>query len=240
MAGHSQFKNIMHRKGAQDKKRARLFTKILREITAAVRNGLPDPEANPRLRAAVHAARHANIPKERIDHAIHKYSSQEGKAAFEEIRYEAHAKHGVALMIDILTDNRNRTAAEIRVILHRHGASLGESGSASYLFHKRGVIVYDVSSLNYATLFEQAVNLGAEDYNLHDGDCEISCSVDNFHHLKDELEKSFGPAKLSVVTWDPISPISLNETDAEEIHKLIEELEEHEDVQEVVTNLAAS
>ena len=163
MAGHSQFKNIMYRKGAQDAKRARAFTKLIRELTVAARAGLPDPAANPRLRSAVIAARTANMPKDTIERAIKRGAGAEGIEQFEEIRYEGYGPGGVALIVEALTDNRNRTASEVRAAFGRHGGTLGESGSVSFMFERVGLVQYPPEAASAEAMFEAALEAGAED-----------------------------------------------------------------------------
>src|ERR1700682_6071033 len=162
MAGHSQFKNIMHRKGAQDKKRAKVFTKIIRELTTAARSGLPDPNSNPRLRAAITAAKQANMPKDTVDRAIKRGSGAEGGEAYDEVRYEGYGPGGVAVIVEALTDNRNRTASEVRAAFAKASGALGETNSVSFLFSKIGSIVYPAKTGTSDALFEAAVEAGAE------------------------------------------------------------------------------
>ena len=163
MAGHSQFKNIMYRKGAQDKKRAKVFTKIIRELTTAARTGLPDPAANPRLRAAVLAARQANMPKDTVDRAIRRGAGGEADAAYDEVRYEGYGPGGIAVIVEALTDNRNRTASDVRAAFTKAGGALGETNSVSFLFDRVGEIVYPAAAAGADAMFEAAIEAGAED-----------------------------------------------------------------------------
>src|SRR5579862_5038596 len=163
MSGHSQFKNIMYRKGAQDKKRGKVFTKIIRELTTAARSGLPDPDANPRLRAAVLAARQANMPKDTVERAIKRGAGGEGGEAYEEVRYEGYGPGGVAVIIQALTDNRNRTASEVRAAFTKFSGALGETGSVSFMFDYAGVITYPAAVASEEGMFEAAIDAGAED-----------------------------------------------------------------------------
>src|SRR5690606_29477413 len=163
MAGHSQFKNIMYRKGAQDKKRARLFTRLAREIMAAARAGLPDPDANPRLRTAIAAARAANMPKDNITRAIKKATGGEEEANFVEVRYEGYGPGGIAIIVEALTDNRNRTASSIRTAFNKHGGSLGETNSVSFMFQRVGSISYPPDAASADDMFEAALDAGATD-----------------------------------------------------------------------------
>src|SRR6266542_2191610 len=169
MSGHSQFKNIMYRKGAQDKKRAKVFTKIIRELTTAARTGLPDPNANPRLRAAVLAARQANMPKDTVERAIKRGAGGEGGEAYEEVRYEGYGPGGVAVIVEALTDNRNRTASEVRAAFAKSGGALGETNSVSWLFERRGVVVVPAEGVDEEELVMAAADAGADDVE-QDGD----------------------------------------------------------------------
>src|SRR5512143_3196231 len=175
MAGHSQFKNIMYRKGAQDARRARAFTKLIRELTVAARTGIPDPAANPRLRSAVIAARMANMPKDTIERAIRRGAGAEGGEQYEEVRYEGYGPGGVALIVEALTDNRNRTASEVRAAFGRHGGTMGETGSVSYLFERVGLIHYSAAAADAAAVFEAALEAGAEDLRSDESGHEICC-----------------------------------------------------------------
>src|SRR5579884_1823437 len=162
MAGHSQFKNIMYRKGAQDKKRAKIFTKIIRELTTAARSGLPDPNANPRLRAALVAARQANMPKDTVERAIKRGAGGEGAEAYEEVRYEGYGPGGVAVIVEALTDNRNRTASEVRAAFTKFGGNMGETGSVSFMFDRLGVVTYPAAKASEEAMLEAAIDAGAD------------------------------------------------------------------------------
>src|SRR5579875_1805420 len=213
MAGHSQFKNIMYRKGAQDKKRAKIFTKLIRELTTAARSGLPDPAANPRLRAAVLAARQANMPKETVERAIHRGAGGDGEAAYEEVRYEGYGPGGVAIIVEALTDNRNRTASEIRAAFTKAGGTLGETNSVSFLFDRVGEIVYPATAAGGEDMFEAAIEAGA-----------------------DNLERRFGAAQSARLVWRPKTTAPIGEEAAASLFKLLETLEDNDDVQNVYAN----
>ena len=171
MAGHSQFKNIMYRKGAQDKKRAKIFTKIIRELTTAARTGLPDPNSNPRLRAAVIAAKQANMPKDTVDRAIRRGAGEEGGENYEEVRYEGYGPGGIAIIAEALTDNRNRTASDIRTAFTKAGGNLGESNSVSFLFDRQGELIYPAGAASTDVMFEAAVEAGADNVEIGRASC---------------------------------------------------------------------
>ena len=196
MAGHSQFKNIMYRKGAQDAKRSKVFTKLIREITVAARAGLPDPDMNPRLRSAIQAARAANMPKGNISRALKRATETGDGANFEEMRYEGYGPGGVCLIVEALTDNRNRTASELRAAFSKFGGSLAETGSVSYQFDRVGSIEYPANVADTDTIFEAAVEVGANDVESHEGGHDIICDASQLHDVAKALEKCFGPSSL--------------------------------------------
>jgi YebC/PmpR family DNA-binding regulatory protein len=237
MAGHSQFKNIMHRKGKQDAKRGKLFTKLIREIMTAARAGLPDPAANPRLRAAMLAAREANMTKDTIDRAVKRGSGQDGGEAYEEVRYEGYGPHGVAIIIEALTDNRNRTASEVRSIFTKNGGSLGETNSVAFSFSRVGEIVYPLAAASADAMFEAALDAGAENVETTAEDHEVVTSVDDFAAVRDALEKKFGPPRRARLTWHPQNTVPLAEEPARALLELIEALEDDDDVQTVYSNV---
>jgi len=236
MAGHSQFKNIMHRKGKQDAKRGKLFTKLIREIMAAARSGLPDPAANPRLRAAVLAARDANMPKDTVDRAIKRGSGQDGGAAYEEVRYEGYGPGRVAVIVEALTDNRNRTASEVRSIFTKGGGSLGETNSVAFMFSRTGEIVYPLAAASADAMFEAALDAGAENVETGAEAHEVLTTVDGFASVRDALEKKFGPARSAKLVWRPQSTVPLAEEQARELFALLEALDDNDDVQTVYAN----
>ncbi len=236
MAGHSQFKNIMYRKGAQDAKRAKLFTKIIRELTVAARSGLADPAMNPRLRSAIGAARAANVPKDTIERAITRGAGGEEGAAFEEIRYEGYGPCGVAIIVEALTDNRNRTASEIRAAFSRHGGNLAESGSVSFLFERVGLIHYKADAASAEDMFEAALEAGAEDVDSAEGGHQITCRPDDLSAVRDALEDRFGPAVSAALDWKPVNTVPVDEGSAETLFKLLGVLDDNDDVQRVAAN----
>ena len=236
MAGHSQFKNIMYRKGAQDKKRAKVFTKIIRELTTAARTGLADPAANPRLRAAVLAARQANMPKDTVDRAIRRGAGGEGDAAYDEVRYEGYGPGGTAVIVEALTDNRNRTASEIRAAFTKAGGALGETNSVGFLFDRVGEIVYPAATASADEMFEAAIEAGAENV---DSDAEqhlVTCAPDDLNSVRDSLEQRLGPPASARLVWRPKSTAAVDEETAVSLFKLLETLEDSDDVQNVYSN----
>lgn len=236
MAGHSKFKNIMHRKGAQDAKRARLFTKIAREITVATKSGMPDPDMNPRLRAAIAAAKQANMPNERIERAI-KSGSGEGDAEnYDEMRYEGYGPGGVAVIIEALTDNRNRTAAEIRSAFTKHGGTMGETNSVSFMFERVGQIVYPASAGDADTMFEVAAEAGAENVESNEESHEITTPVEDFAAVRDALAEKLGDPERATLAWVPQNTIPVNEDQAATLLKLLDVLDDNDDVQTVSAN----
>jgi YebC/PmpR family DNA-binding regulatory protein len=236
MAGHSQFKNIMYRKGAQDKKRAKIFTKIIRELTAAARTGLPDPNANPRLRAAVIAAKEANMPKDTVERAIRRGSGEEGGENYTEVRYEGYGPGGVAIIIEALTDNRNRTASDLRAAFTKAGGSLGESNSVSFLFDRLGEVVYPVAVASADAMFEAAAEAGGDDVESGGDRHTITCAADDLNAVRDALERRFGPAQSAKLAWRPKTAAPVSGDAADALLKLLETLEDSDDVQTVYAN----
>lgn len=236
MAGHSQFKNIMHRKGAQDARRGRQFAKIIREITVSARQGLPDPASNPRLRAAVASAREANMPKDTVERAIRKAGGGAGGEDYVEVRYEGYGPAGVAVIIEALTDNRNRTAGEVRAAFSKHGGALGESNSVSFLFNRVGVIRYPESAASADAMLEAAIEAGAEDVQSDADGHEVLTSPDGFFAVRDALETRFGPPAEARLDWRPTTTIALDEERAQGVLKLVDALEDSDDVQNVYAN----
>lgn len=236
MAGHSQFKNIMHRKGAQDKKRAKIFTKLIREITTAARNGSPEPDKNPRLRAALTAARNANMPKDTIERAIKRGAGLLDDTTYDEIRYEGYGPGGVALIVEGLTDNRTRTASEIRSIFTKGGGNMGEPNSVSFMFEKTGTIFYPLSVGSDDAVLEAAVEAGASDVESDESGHTILTSPDDLGAVRDALEKKFGAPESAKFSWKPLNTIQVGEEHAQELLALIETLEDNDDVQQVFAN----
>ncbi len=236
MAGHSKFKNIMYRKGAQDAKRAKLFSKMAREITVAAKTGIPEPEKNPRLRNAIISARAENMPKDRIERAIQKAIGGNDDANYEEIRYEGYGPASVAIIIDVLTDNRNRTASEIRSTFSKNGGTLGETGSLSYIFSRKGVIKFNTDLCGENKFFDIAADAGAEDINSHTNEHVAICQSENFGTVRDQLTSNIGDPISAKLEWVPQSYQKITEEHAEKIIKLIDLLEDNDDVQNVYSN----
>ena len=239
MAGHSKFKNIMYRKGAQDKKRSSLFSKLSREITVAAKMGLPDPDANARLRAAINAARAQSMPKDNIQRAIDKASGNDTDN-YEEIRYEGFGPGGVSLIIEALTDNRNRTATNVRTAMSKNGGNLGTAGSVSHGFDRLGLINYPASAGSAAKVFEAALEAGAEDVSSSEDGHEIWTSVEALHEVAANLEKSLGEPDGVKLAWRAQNNVEVGEGDAETLFKLIDTLDDDDDVQTVWGNYEVS
>lgn len=239
MAGHSQFKNIMYRKGAQDAKRAKLFTKLIRELTVAAKGG-SDPAANPRLRAAIAAARQANMPKDTLERAIKRGAGAGGTENYEEIRYEGYGPGGVAVIVEALTDNRNRTAAEVRSAFSKHGGSLGETGSVSFQFQRVGSIRYPAPAASEERMFEAALDAGADDCTSDAAGYEITCAPGLFNEVREALEAEFGPADNPGLVWRPIGTVPVDEDEAGTLLKLLGALDDNDDVQQVSANYEIS
>jgi YebC/PmpR family DNA-binding regulatory protein len=240
MAGHSQFKNIMHRKGAQDAKRAKAFAKITREIMVAAKSGLPDPNSNPRLRSALAAARAANMPRDNIDRALKKALGGDDGALYEEIRYEGFGPAGTAVIVEVLTDNRNRTAPEVRSAFSKCGGNLGETGSVSFMFDRIGLIQFPKSIGTYDAVFEAVVEAGADNMDELDESYEITVGVDSFGDARDYLCDKFGDPQEAKIVWRPQNLVSCDEEAAKKILKLIDTLEDNDDVQNVYSNFDIS
>ena len=240
MAGHSQFKNIMYRKGAQDKKRAKVFTKIIRELTTAARTGLPDPAANPRLRAAVLAARQANMPKDTVDRAVKRGSGAGADEAYEEVRYEGYGPGGVAVIVEALTDNRNRAASDIRSYFTKSGGNLGETGSVAFMFDRTGIIEYDAKVASDDAMMDAAIEAGADDVASSESGHEVYASQDTFREVAKALESKFGEPRKAALTWKPQNTVAVDDETGEKLLKLMDLLNEHDDVQNVFANFEVS
>ncbi|TVQ38572.1 MAG: YebC/PmpR family DNA-binding transcriptional regulator [Geminicoccaceae bacterium] len=235
MAGHSQFKNIMHRKGRQDARRAKVFTRLLREVQVAAKSGLPDPTMNPRLRMAVQAARAENVPKDKIENAINKGSGGDGEN-LEEIRYEGYAPGGVAVIVEALTDNRNRTASDIRATFNKLGGSLGETNSVSFQFQRIGEIKYATEAGDVDTVLEAAIEAGADDCQSSEEGHEITCAPDDLNTVREALEATLGTAEHAILAWRPQVTVPVEGDTASTVIRLLETLDDNDDVQRVVAN----
>jgi YebC/PmpR family DNA-binding regulatory protein len=235
MAGHSKFANIKHRKGAQDKKRSALFSKLSREITVAAKMGTPDPDMNPRLRLAVNTARGQSMPKDNIQRAIDKATGGDAED-YEEIRFEGFGPGGVSLIVETLTDNRNRTVTDVRTIFSKNGGNMGESGSVTHGFEQLGLITYPASVGSSEKVLEAALESGAEDLQSDDENHEIWTQADDLHAVVGELEKTLGEPAGAKLAWRPNVEVTLNEKDAQTLLNLIDTLDDNDDVQTVWGN----
>ena len=236
MSGHSQFKNIMHRKGAQDAKRAKIFTKLIRELTTAARSGLPDPNMNPRLRAALTAARTANMARDTIERAIKRGAGGEDATNYEEVRYEGYGPGGIAIIVEALTDNRNRSASEIRTAFNKHGGAMGESNSVSFMFERKGMVRYPAKAASADAMFEAALEAGADNVESDGEAHEATSAPEDFAQLRDKLEAKFGPPLEARLMWRPMTNVRVDGETAARLLKLIEALEDNDDVQTVSAN----
>lgn len=234
MAGHSKFANIKHRKGAQDKKRAKIFTRLIKELSVAARSGT-DPTSNPRLRSALLAARAANMPKDNIDRVLKKAEGGEGEN-YEEVRYEGYGPGGTALIVEALTDNRNRTASEVRAAFNKYGGSMGETGSVSFMFDKVGQLIYTVDAGDADSVFEAALEAGADNVESDENGHLILTDPADFMAVREALESSLGTPEEAELTWRPQNSISVNEAQASTLLKLLDVLDDNEDVQNVSAN----
>ncbi len=239
MAGHSQYKNVMFRKNRQDAQRSKLFSKLSREITVAAKQGTPDPEHNPRLRAAIIAAKTQSMSKDVIDRAIKK--SQGGDAEdYEEIRYEGFGPGGVAVIVEALTDNRNRTAADIRAAFSKFGGSLGETGSVTFMFDRVGSITYPGDVGEADTMLEAAIEAGADESLSGSKGHEFLCRADDFAAVRDALEAKLGAPQSAGIVWRPQNTVAVEDEAGENLTKLLEALDDHDDVQNVIANYELS
>ncbi len=239
MSGHSQFKNIMHKKGRQDAIRSKLFSKLAREITVAAKLGLPDPAMNARLRAAIIAARAENMPKDNIERAIKKASGADAET-YEEVRYEGYAPGGVAVIIETLTDNRNRTAGEVRSYFTRVGGSLAETGAVSFLFDHVGLIEFDAKVASEDAMLEAAIEAGAEDVASTPDSHEITATLETMREVAQTLEAKFGEPRKVGFVWKPQTMIAVDDETGEKILHFIDSLEDNDDVQNVYANFEVS
>ena len=239
MAGHSKFKNIQFRKGAQDKKRAKLFSRLAKEITVAAKMGMPDPDANPRLRSAIQAARAQNMPKDNIERAVKK-SQDAGGENYEEVRYEGFGAGGIGVIIESLTDNRNRTASEVRSTFSKHGGNLGETGSVSFMFDRVGAIEFDADVASADDMFEAAIEAGAEDCESGDDGHELICGAESLHDVARGLEDKFGEPRVAKIIWKPQNTIELDDETGEKLLRMLDALDDNDDVQNVYANFEVS
>ena len=239
MAGHSKFKNIMHRKGAQDKKRSNLFSKLSREITVAAKMGTPDPDMNPRLRLAVNNAKAQSMPKDNIQRAIDKASGGD-EANYEEVRYEGYGPGGVALIVEALTDNRNRTATAVRTAFSKNGGNLGATGAVSHGFERKGMIEYGPAAGDEDKVLEAAIDAGADDVDSDESGHVIWTEMEALHEVAGALEQTLGEPESVKLAWKPNITVAMDEKDAGTLLKLVDALEEDDDVQTVWGNYEVS
>jgi len=235
MAGHSHWAGIKHKKGRADKERSKIFSKLSREITVAAKLGDKDPDMNPRLRTAIQAAKQANMPKDNISRAISK-SEMSGSKNYENLRYEGFGPSNVALIIETLTDNKNRSASSIRTVLQKKGGRLGESGSTSHMFANCGIIHIDKEKIKEEELFDIAINAGAKDCSRLDNIFEVITEKEDFYKIKTELEKKIETFIFSSIEWRPLNHVDLNKEQSEQILEVLTTLEELDDVQSIFTN----
>jgi YebC/PmpR family DNA-binding regulatory protein len=239
MAGHSQFKNIMHKKGRVDAQRSKMFGKLAREVTVAAKLGLPDPDMNPRLRAAILAARAENMPKDNIERAIKK--AQGGDAeSYDEIRYEGYGPGGAALIVEAMTDNRNRTASDIRSVFTKSGGNLAETGAVAFMFDRVGVVAFDAKAADADTMLEAAIEAGADDVVSSPDGHEVYCDQGALGEVTKALEARFGEPRKSALVWRAQNTVDVDDEAAEKLIRLVESLEDHDDVQNVFVNFEVS
>ncbi|MCL4132976.1 UNVERIFIED_CONTAM: hypothetical protein GTU68_012070 [Idotea baltica] len=239
MAGHSKWANIQHRKGRQDKIRSKMFSKFSKEITVAAKMGDPDPDKNPRLRLAIREAKSQSMPKDNIERAIKKSQAGEGED-YEEIRYEGYGPGGVALIVEALTDNRNRTASTVRSTFSKYGGNLGETGSVGFMFDRVGLILYPISVGDADTVFEAAIETGAEDVESDEDSHTIYCAATDLNDVSTALEGALGEAESAKLAWRPQNTNPVDVDQAKSLMKLIDALEDDDDVQNVTGNFEMS
>ncbi|MEX0316804.1 MAG: YebC/PmpR family DNA-binding transcriptional regulator [Ruegeria sp.] len=239
MAGHSKWANIQHRKGRQDAARSKLFSKLSKEITVAAKMGDPDPDKNPRLRLAVKEAKSNSVPKDVIDRAIKKSVAGEGDD-YEEIRYEGYGPNGVAVIVEAMTDNRNRTASVVRSTFSKNGGNLGETGSVGFMFERKGEVVYPVDAGDADTIFEAAIEAGAEDVESSEDGHIIWCADTDLNEVSNALEAALGESESTKLVWKPTTTTELGLEDMQRLMKLVDALEDDDDVQRVTTNFEAT
>jgi YebC/PmpR family DNA-binding regulatory protein len=239
MAGHSQFKNIMHRKGRQDAVRSKMFSKLGREITVAAKMGAPDPAMNPRLRLAIQNAKAQSMPKDNIQRAVNKATGGDSES-YDEVRYEGYGPGGVAVIVEALTDNRNRTASNVRAAFTKSGGALGETGSVGFMFSRVGEIIYPPEAGDADAIMEAAIMAGAEDVTSSDDEHNIICAFEDIGEVSTALEEALGEAQSIRAIWKPATSAPVDEDKAESVLKLIATLDDDDDVQNVYANFEVS
>ena len=235
MAGHSKWANIQHRKGRQDAARSKLFSKLAREVTIAAKLGDPDPDKNPRLRLAIREAKSSSVPKDVIERAVSKAAGPDADV-LQEVRYEGYGPEGIAVIVEAMTDNRNRTASTVRSIFGKAGGNLAETGAVSYLFERKGEIVFDSTAADPDMIFEAAVEAGAEDFEPGDEEYTIYTADNELSMVSSSLEESIGEARAARIVWKPTTTTELDLSGAQRVIKFIELLEDEDDVQNVTSN----
>ena len=240
MAGHSKFKNIMHRKGAQDKKRAKTFSRLGKEIAVAVKTGGTDPESNIRLRSAINTAKNLNMPKDNIERAVKKGERNDPDSNYEEVRYEGYGPEGTAIIVEAMTNNKNRTAAEIRSIFSKSGGNLGESGSVSFGFKRLGAISIEKNLATEEEIFDFSVENGSEDLEVNEEDYVVYCEQSVLHILNNKIVSKFGSTKSADLIWKSDTSVEVEKDSAEKLFKLLNALEDNDDVQGVSSNFEVS
>ncbi len=240
MAGHSKFKNIMHRKGAQDKKRAKTFSRLGKEIAVAVKTGGADPESNIRLRSAINTAKNLNMPKDNIERAVKKGEGNDPDSNYEEVRYEGYGPEGTAIIVEAMTNNKNRTAAEIRSIFSKSGGNLGESGSVSFGFKRLGAISIEKNLATEEEIFDFSVENGSEDLEVNEEDYVVYCEQSVLHILNNKIVSKFGSTKSADLIWKSDTSVEVEKDSAEKLFKLLNALEDNDDVQGVSSNFEVS
>jgi YebC/PmpR family DNA-binding regulatory protein len=239
VAGHSQFKNIMHRKGRQDAIRSKLFGKLAREITVAAKLGLPDPAMNPRLRAAIAAAKAESMPKDNIDRAIKKATGGDAES-YDEMRYEGYGPGGIAMIVEVLTDNKNRSAGEVRASFTKAGGNLAETGAVSFMFDHVGVVEFDAKVADAEAMLEAAIEAGAEDVASGENGHEVYTTIDSLREVAKALEAKFGEPRKAAFTWKPKNTVPVDDEQGEKVLKLLDALNDNDDVQNVFANFEVS
>ncbi len=239
MAGHSKFKNIMHRKGAQDKKRAKVFSRLSKEITVAAKMGAPDPDQNPRLRLAIQEARGHNMPKDNIERAIKKSQGGDGEN-YEAMRYEGFGPAGIGIIVEALTDNKNRTAGDVRACFTKYGGNMGETGSVSFMFDHVGCVTYPADVADADTMLEAAIDAGADDCVSSDDGHELYCDSSSLHEVNTALSSKFGDALSAKLIWKPQNNIEVTGESVATLMKLLDALDDNDDVQNVYANFDIS
>ena len=240
MAGHSKWSNIKHRKAGQDAKRAKVFTKIIRELTVAARDGGGNPEDNPSLRSVIEKAKSAQMPKDTMERAINRGAGGDEGEQLISLTYEGYGPGGTALIVDAMTDNRNRTASEVRAAFNKFGGSLGETGSVSFMFDRVGQIIYPADVADVESMFETVLEAGADNVESDDNGHEVLCEPEDFNAVREALEAAFGPPEESGLTWKAQNLITLDEAHASTLLKLLDALDDNDDVQNVASNFCIS